>query len=578
MKIAFTIFFILILGFSSSASPDTDSLMKELNRAITDAPVYDNNKLNDVTKLKKQLIESLRSDPAAQHDINLKLYEAYKYYNYDSALLYAHALQQLAAQSGDHSSLVGARLKAVFIMISGGMFKETFDSLNVISIAGVADSVKGEYYTLMGISYYNLADFNGDHHSTPFYNSKANVYLDSALQYYPAGTFEHVYYSSLKFLKKGEADSAIAYLAKLIERVDLSLHQVALATSTLGGIYLSQGREQDAKPYLIEASIADIKSSTKETLALLTLAGIIYKEGKIEEAVAFIEKANSDATFYDARLRKAQVGAILPLIEGAMISTIKTQKEKLQVFLIVLSVLVLLLAGFAVIIRNQVKKLKLARAGLYEANQKQQQINKELLEANEMKEQYNTRLIETNTRLVEANETKERYNRQLQEINNRLSEANRIKEEYIGYYFNMDTAFLARIDKLITALDKKLLDRKWDEARFILKSFDPKKEKDELLKNFDKVFLRLFPNFVKQFNTLFRDEEAIVLKDDQLLNAELRIFALIRLGVTENEKIAEILGYSINTIYAKKTKVRSKTIVNKDDFERRLVEITTLSL
>jgi len=437
------------------------------------------------------------------------------------------------------------------------MFKETFDSLNVLSVRNSVNSIKAEYYTLTGLTYYNLADFNGDSYSTSFYNNKANLYLDSALAFYAPASFEHLYYSALKYLKKGKADSALFNLHQLIKGDNLTQHQIALTTSTIGGILISQGKENEAKPYLIRASIADIKSSTKETLALLTLAGIMYKEGNIDEAVLYIEKANADATFYNARLRKVQVGAVLPLIEGGMINTIKSQKEKLQLFLIALSMLVLLLAAFSIIIRSQVKKLKAARKSLFEANTSLRQVNQELSRANEIKE---------------------KYNEQLQEMNYKLLESNKIKEEYIGYYFNMDTEFLARIEKLVNSLDKRLTDRKWDEMKFILHSIDLKKEKEDLLKNFDKVFLRLFPRFVSQVNTLFKDDDKIVLKDDQLLNNDLRIFALIRLGITENEKIAEILDYSINTIYSKKTKIRNKTTVSNDEFEKKIMEITTLHL
>ncbi len=513
-----------------------------------------------------------------QYRIDLQLYNEYKYYNYDSALRYTKKLRKLAENKSDRALLLDAKLKAVFIMLSAGMFKETFDSLKIISIDNVADSLKAEYYTLMGRSYYNLADFNADSYSSPIYNNMANLYLDSALVFFAQNSFDHIYYSALKFLKKGNSDSALANLRQLVKRNDLTHHQNALATSTIGGIYIAQGQEDKAKPFLIAASVSDIKSSTKETLALLTLAGLIYSEGKIEEALLYIEKANADAVFYNARLRKVQVGAILPFIEGGLITTIKSQKEKLQIFLIALSILVLLLGGFAVIIRNQVKKLKVARANLSEANLKLQQTNHELVEVNELKEKYNSQLKEINTQLQEVNEIKEKYNIQLQKINHQLTEANKIKEEYIGYYFNLDTEYLARTEKLITTLDKKLVERRWEEIKIILKSFDAKKEKDELLKNFDKVFLRLFPNFLVQFNTLFKEEDRITLKEEQLLNTDLRIFALIRLGITGNEKIAEILGYSINTIYAKKTKIRSKTIVNKEEFERRIGEITTLTL
>lgn len=553
------IFSLLLLYTSISfALPNEgDSLIAELNTAIKQVKVYDNLKLQEIHKLHDLLNQNPATDLNIQYSIYLKLYEEYKYYNYDSALFYANRLQNAGQIKNSPSVLIASKLKSVFILLSGGMFKETFDSLQAISITDAADSVKGEYYTLMGITYYNLADYNSDNHSTPFYNNKANHYLDSAITFYGPNSFEHVYYSALKFLKKGSADSALANLNLLMKRNDLSHHQIALATSTIGGILISQGHEEQAKPYLIQASIADIKSSTKETLALLTLAGIVYKEGNIEEAVLYIEKANADASFYNARLRKVQVGAILPLIEGGMIATIKNQKEKLQAFLIALSILVLLLAGFAVIIRNQVKKLSIAKQSLSDANSRLQKLNQELSEANDVKQKYNT---------------------QLQLINHQLSEANKIKEEYIGYFFNLDTEFLGRIEKLVTSIDKKLTERKWEEIRLLLKSVDIKKEKDELLKNFDKVFLKLFPNFVAQFNTLFTEEDKVILKEDQLLNAELRIFALIRLGITENEKIAEILDYSINTIYAKKTKIRSKTIINKEELERKLVEITTLNL
>lgn len=547
----------LLNQYVSLASPNTDSLINELNLAIKDAHIYDNIKLNNIAKLKNRLLQSSPGNLGAQYKLYLQLYDEYKYYNYDSALFYTKKLRQLAHNKNEPLLLMDSKLKTVFVTLTGGMFKETFDSLNAFSVKYASDSIKAEYYTLTGLAYYNLADFNGDNLSSSLYNTKANLYLDSALAFYAPASFEHVYYSALKFLKRGNADSALFNLKQLINGDNLTQHQIALTTSTIGGILISEGKENESKPYLIRASIADIKSSTKETLALLTLAGIMYKEGRIDEAVLYIEKANADAAFYNARLRKVQVGAILPLIEGGMINTIKSQKEKLQRFLIALSILVLVLAAFSLVIRSQVKKLKITRKRLFEANESQQQINQELSEANEIKE---------------------RYNEQLREINHKLLESNKIKEEYIGYYFNMDTEFLNRIEKLKASIEKKLLERNWEEIKFILKNVDPKKEKEYLLKNFDRVFLRLFPNFVEQFNTFFKEEDKIILKENQLLNNELRIFALIRLGITENEKIAEILNYSINTIYSKKTKIRNKTIVSNDEFEKKIIEITTINL
>jgi hypothetical protein len=337
-----------------------------------------------------------------------------------------------------------------------------------------------------------------------------------------------------------------------------------------------KGDSAKARDYLIQASIADIKSSTKETSALLSVATIIFKEGDIENAAIYIAKANDDATFYKARLRKVQIGAILPLIKEQLIKTVESQKQKLVAYLILMGVLVLLLAGVALIVRQQVIKLKAARLSLQEANLKQQQINQELEKANALKEKYNDQLKEINNQLTEANLVKERYNEQMKEINRQLLEANKIKEEYLGYYFTVDTEFMARMEKLVNNIERKLVDRKWEEIKLMLKSVDFKKEKEDLLVNFDKTFIKLFPDFVEQFNILFNPEDRFILKKDQLLNTELRIFALIRMGITDNEKIAEILNYSINTIYSYKTKMRNKAIIPKEEFDKKITQITTL--
>lgn len=576
MRYLFAGFALLIYQSVSFASPFSDSLINELNTAIKQAGNYDNIKLKKIAQLKISLIEPANADPDKQFLVHLKLYDEYKYYNYDSAFIYTINLRRYAESVNDPSILADAKLKQVFILLSGGMFKETFDTLNDIAIKGVSGQVKAEYFSLKARCYYDLADFDNDKFHTPRYTTLANSFIDSALSLYDTSSFENFYYAGLRDLKKGKTDSALLKLRSLISK-NLSHHEIALVTSTIGGIFIRLEDMDKARDYLIQASIADIKSSTKETSALLAVADIIFKEGKIKEAALFIEKANEDATFYKARLRKVQIGAILPLIKEELINTIETQKQKLITSLIFLALLVLLLAGFAIIIRKQVKKLKVARFSLLEANLKQQQINQELVEVNELKEKYNDQLKEINAQLVEANAIKEKYNSQLHDINRQLSESNKIKEEYLGYYFSIDTEFMARMEKLTNAVEKKLVDRKWDESKLMLKTIDFKKEKEELLHNFDKTFIKLFPDFVVQFNTLFNPEDRFILKKDQLLTTELRIFALIRMGITDNEKIADILNYSINTIYSYKTKIRNKAIIPKDDFDKKITELTTIN-
>ena len=569
-------FLFILIQLVSFASALSDSLLNELNNAIQQSPAYDNKKLGEIAQLKRQGAGILKTDLSGQYKINLKLYDAYKYYNYDSAFSYTKKLRSYAEYKLDTTLVADARIKQVFILLSGGLFKETFDSLNVLNVQGVSNNVKADFYALKARCYYDLADFAADGFHTASYYSKANECMDSALTLYPINTFEYVYYSGLKNLKTGNTDQAIAGLERLLQNRNLSFHEVALAASTIGGIFTQQENNIKARDYLIQASIADIKSSTKETSALLSVAGILFKEGNIKDAALYIEKANDDASFYKARLRKVQVGALLPLIKEQLITTIQLQKKKLVIYLVLMALLVLLLAGVALIVRKQVIKLKAARLSLQESYAQQQQVNQELEKANALKEKYNDQLKLINSQLTEANLAKERYNEQIKEINRQLLEANKIKEEYLGYYFSIDTAFMTRMEKLVNTIERKLVDRKWEEIKLLLKTVDFKMEKEELLVNFDKIFLKLFPDFVGQFNTLLKPEDHFILKKDQLLNTELRIFALIRMGITDNEKIAEILNYSINTIYSYKTKIRNKAIVAKEDFDKNITHITTL--
>jgi len=122
----------------------------------------------------------------------------------------------------------------------------------------------------------------------------------------------------------------------------------------------------------------------------------------------------------------------------------------------------------------------------------------------------------------------------------------------------------------------KLMTKKLDDLRFTVDSINIKREREDLYHNFDVVFLKIFPSFVADFNSLFKDEDAIVLKEGQLLNTELRIFALIRMGIHDHEKIARILDYSVTTIYTYKTRLRNKSIVPNEEFEKRIMAIRAI--
>ena len=98
-------------------------------------------------------------------------------------------------------------------------------------------------------------------------------------------------------------------------------------------------------------------------------------------------------------------------------------------------------------------------------------------------------------------------------------------------------------------------------------------EQGELYKNFDAIFLNLYPSFVEDFNALLNEDERIKLRSKNLLNKELRIYALLRLGITDSVKIASFLRCSLSTVYNYRTKIRNKASVSRETFEKMVMKI-----
>ncbi|MFT3824366.1 MAG: DUF6377 domain-containing protein [Chitinophagaceae bacterium] len=517
-----------------------EELMQQLAATIEQAPRFDAQKQQHLLLIKQSLAAQSNSLPG-QFDVYSRLYEEYKIFNYDSAYRYARLLQQTARQLNDSLRITYAKIRIGFTLLSAGMFKETLDTLSQVNMKNMPDSVKAEYYSLMGRFYFDLGDFDNDPYHTPVYVAKGSLYFDSALKYFPDGGFDNQYYIGLKNIKSGNRATAFTTFRQILNEQQLTDHQLALVASTLSDFYIQNGKTDSAINLLLRAAIADIRSSTKETSAIFNLAGLLYKKRDVKNASICINQAIADAVFYGARQRKVQVGSILPLIESEKLNLVENQKRVLITYATVVTLLFIIVIVLAVVIFRQVKKLKLAQKVISEAHHKEQAIN-----------------------------------HQLAEVNEKLSDANKIKEEYIGYFFNANAEFFNKIERFKKSLEQKIADRKLEEIRFIVNNIDLRKEKEDLLRNFDKAFLKLFPHFVTAFNALFKEEDKVTLKDDELLNTDLRIFALIRMGIHDSEKIAHILQYSVNTISTYKTKIKNKSLVPNEEFEEKIMNIKTV--
>lgn len=497
-----------------------DSLINVLNTALQNKDTYVQAKLARIDQYRNQLAGLTGKNDAQHFDLLDKLSDEYKTFVYDSAFIYINKLQQVAYEMKDPVRIAHARVKLGFILISSGMFKETLDSLSGISAADLPDSIRFNYYFILGRTYYDLGDFDRDVFYTPRYTELGNKYIDSARSLRKPGSYDYIYLNGLKNLKNENDEDALNDLNSILQGYELTSHQLAVVASTLSYFYVTHGQAEKAIDLLIQAALADIVTATKETSAMSLLAEELYKKGDIANAYVYIQQAMDDAIFYGARQRKIQVGAILPLIAAEKLHNVEAQRRLWLIYSTIITLLSVLVVVFAWIIFKQVKKLRVAQ--------------------------------------------------------NALLESNRIKEEYIGFYFNVNSEYLNKAEALKKSIELKLVTKKLEDIKFIVNSFNPKKDREDLYGNFDKIFLKLFPDFVTTFNSYFKEEDRIILKDGQLLNTELRIFALIRLGIHDPEKIAKILDYSINTIYNYKARVKSKSTLPNEQFEKKMMEVSAV--
>ena len=539
-KSFFFLFLYLCLSSAVFSAPAKDSLLHELSQVIKKRDFFVREKQERIRLLQEEFKKEGLS-LVEQYNAQKNLFKEYQTFKYDSAFSCAIKLHEIAGQLNDPARITYAKLKLSFVMLSSGMFKETFDSLNTIKLAHVPDSIKMEYYSLKSRAFNDLAEYNSDFYFTNGYREQGRAYRDSALALSDKNSFQFFYLSAMK----DDMEEAKKSLQLILDKLDLSYSDYAITASTLAAFSRITGEKDRSTDLMIKAAIADVKSATKEAVALMILADLLYEAGDEVRAYAFIKHAMEDAEFYGARQRKLQVAAILPIIEGGRLTTVEGQRERAFIFAVVVSFLSLLLIAFAFIIFKQVKQLRKAKRIVTEANNKLAQANDKLQETNLM----------------------------LQEANGKYQEANKIKEEYVGYSFNMYHEYIQKLENIKQAINKKLKSKKYEDISQVISSVDLKNERQNLHQSFDKIFLTLFPNFIPAFNSYFKDEDRFVLHENQLLSNELRIFALIRIGIKDHEQIAKIMEYSIRTIYNYKTKVKNKALISNEAFEQKIMEV-----
>lgn len=527
-----------------------DTALHVLYRSMENKYLYTSNKESQIAQTKKML-ETPRISDEQRYDINLRLYNEYKTYISDSAIYYVRENVQIAERLNNPTWKYETKLDLVSLYVITGMFLEATDALKSINRKHLnSDWLLIKYFDC----YKQLYSFYASNNSyTRGYSEKSKLYRDSLLSVLDEDSNHYKIVYAEKLYDESKLNEAKEILLELLKETGSDTHEKAVLSYALANIYKKEGDIDLQMQYYAMSAACDIKNSIKENASMQALASILYETGNVEKAYACIKSSMEDAMFCNARLRTHEVSQIFPIIDSAYQENVARKKSELQLFLLLVSILSLFLLVAIIYVYRQMKRIARIRKEVYRANVK---------------------LNELNSDLQLSNAKLNNVNKELSNVNTELSEANQIKEAYIGHFLDLCSTYINKIESYQNTLRKKAADKKLEELYKILRSREMiDNELKALYDNFDNIFLHLYPNFVSEFNSLLLKEERFQLKPNELLNVELRIFALIRLGITDSSKIANFLHYSANTIYTYRTRTRNKSAVPRDQFENMVMKI-----
>ena len=540
-------FLLFFSCYSAFAGESLDSLLNVLDKTIKEADTYVQIKENKLHELKK---EARKTPPVSveRYHLNNDIYLEYKAYSSDSALHYLNENMLLARQLNDKERELKIQLELSYLLSSIGMYMEAADILNSIDRQTLPSSLLGYYYTCYEHVYFEAGAAQPRYKMfASRYAKLSHAYRDSMQVTLDPSSATYLWLRETQLREAGKYDEALEFSDRRLAESSFGTPQYALVAYQRFRLFESMGKKDEHLYYLVLSAISDVRSAIKEQSSLMVLAQELNRKGDLKRAYDYINFSWEISQFYKTRLRSWMNITPLSMINGNYQDIIKQQNRELLIYITCVALLALLLVIALIYIYRQMKALSIAKKGLQEVNE----------------------------RLFSLNEELEEVNRHLRSTNLELSESNLIKEAYIARFFKLCSVYVDRLQAYRKLVNKKL--QRGQVAELLKMTHFSNDivtvEVQELYANFDSAFLHLFPNFVESLNALLLPDEQIVLKPDELLNTELRIFALIRLGIKDSSQIAELLHYSVNTIYNYRSRVKTKARVSRDDFEDLVAKI-----
>jgi hypoxanthine phosphoribosyltransferase len=434
------------------------------------------------------------------------------------------------------------------------MLKEALDILNEIPVETLSSRLRTEYYRQMIYLYSHFGQYSGDNgHIRDFYLEQEDRYKDSIYNVIKPDDPYFLWHEGWKYIGTSGVYEVKNELEKTVLNAKLDSRIDAMNAYVLAIISREMGNQDDFLKYITYSAMADVKTANKDIASLEELALVLYNQGDIDRAYTYINYCLQNAQLYRNSVRVIGIASILESIHQAYQEINIKQEERLRLFLFLVSILSIVLIFAVIYIYRQVKRISRSRS--------------ELNKANKLLNEHVDELSDTQRQLNEVNNKLKLLNEQLQNTNDQLMESNYVKEEHIGYVFAICSTYISKLDDFRKNINRKIKTNKFEDIKTLTDiPTMAQNELKEFYQNFDAIFLNLYPNFVEDFNSLLQPDKRLVLKEGELLNTELRIYALIRLGIDNSVKISKFLHCSTQTVYNCRLKTRNKAIVPKEKF------------
>lgn len=533
-----------------------EELLSQLDMTLARAPEFENRKQEKLNSLKKELATT--RDAEQRYWIARNLCLEYGPFDSDSAMRYIDEAYRLATAAGRTDWMQEMLINRSYIQAATGLFEEAGGSLALVDRATLPQDLQVKYFEQVLFLMNHRNQFVGLTAELPF-SEEDRAMLDSLSTYLPESSPQ---YSWLKgwanFNTPENASRTIPEIKQKVITNTVDNRQSAMDTWVLSRLYEINGDYENKLRYLIISAITDIRASIKEIASLEEVANMLKEDpDNLKRANDYISYCIRCANEYKSRVRVGRLADLQYRISQDYQKALAEEQRKVSAYAWLLAAGLAILLAALVFIIIQMRKLRRSRAMLNEAN---------LALEGKVEE-----LEDLKGRLEEANSSLEdRYSNARQGAMT-LSERNLAKEKYIADIFSICSNYISKLDDFRKNIYRLLVARKFEEVMGMTKSPElSQSEIKELHRTFDKIFLGIYPDFVRDFNTLLRPEEQIELKSNNLLNTELRIYALVRLGLTDSVAIAKFLHCSVQTVYNTRQRTRAKAVVPREEFADRV--------